>query len=127
MENITDSGVPMSALRMSQQSANMISPHLPRVEDHSFFPRVKTITETSQRSTDATASISTNVSPDNELLHVLVAEDDPVNSKIISKRLTKLGHTVHLTGNGEACATAFGSTTEPFDVVLMDIQASLFF
>ncbi|KAJ6091587.1 hypothetical protein N7467_003556 [Penicillium canescens] len=122
LENITDSGVPMSALRISHQSTNTIPPHLQRVEDHSYFPRVKTITETSQRSTDATASKSTNVSPDYELLHVLVAEDDPVNSKIVSKRLTKLGHTVHLTGNGEACATAFGSTTEPFDVVLMDIQ-----
>jgi CheY-like chemotaxis protein len=126
LENITDSGVPMSALRISHQSANTIPPNLQRVEDHSYFPRVKNITETSQRSTDATASKSTNVSPGYELLHVLVAEDDPVNSKIVSKRLTKLGHTVHLTGNGEACATAFGSTAEPFDVVLMDIQASLF-
>ncbi|KAJ5771077.1 uncharacterized protein N7511_003128 [Penicillium nucicola] len=123
MANITDSGVPMSALRMSQQSANMVSPHLQRVDGNSYFPRVKTITETSQRSTDATTgTLSANISPEYELLHVLVAEDDPVNSKIISKRLNKLGHTVHLTSNGEACAIAFGSTETPFDVVLMDIQ-----
>jgi nitrogen-specific signal transduction histidine kinase len=127
MENITDSGVPMSALRMSQHAVNTLSPHLQRVEDHSYFPRVKTLTDTSPRSTEATGSMSTNVSPDYELLRVLVAEDDPVNSKIVSKRLTKLGHTVHLTSNGEACATAFGSAAEPFDVVLMDIQAGLFF
>jgi CheY-like chemotaxis protein len=45
-----------------------------------------------------------------------------VNSKIIHKRLTKLGHTVVLTGNGEACANAFTSASRNFDVVLMDIQ-----
>lgn len=59
-----------------------------------------------------------------KLLHVLVAEDDPVNSKIVEKRLTKLGHTVVLTGNGEDCARTFESESKSFDVVLMDIQVS---
>jgi CheY-like chemotaxis protein len=53
---------------------------------------------------------------------VLVAEDDPVNSKIIQKRLTKLGHTVKLTSNGEECAGAFALATKEFDVILMDLQ-----
>ncbi|KAE8153397.1 GAF domain-like protein [Aspergillus avenaceus] len=53
---------------------------------------------------------------------VLVAEDDPINSKIIHKRLTKLGHTVHLTGNGEECAAAYREDSARYDVVLMDIQ-----
>ena len=38
-----------------------------------------------------------------ECLQVLVAEDDPINSKIIRKRLEKSGHAVHLTVNGEEC------------------------
>lgn len=53
---------------------------------------------------------------------MLVAEDDPVNSKIIEKRLTKLGHTVRLTSNGEECAGAFALATKDFDVILMDLQ-----
>ena len=59
-----------------------------------------------------------------DCLHVLVAEDDPINSKIIRKRLEKLGHVVHLTVNGEECSTAFGDSPEGFDVVLMDMQVS---
>jgi signal transduction histidine kinase/CheY-like chemotaxis protein len=55
-------------------------------------------------------------------MRVLVAEDDPVNSRIIKKRLEKIGHTVTLTVNGEECAAAFGETPRDFDVVLMDMQ-----
>ncbi|KAF2755729.1 hypothetical protein EJ05DRAFT_113435 [Pseudovirgaria hyperparasitica] len=55
-------------------------------------------------------------------MHVLVAEDDPVNSKIVKKRLEKAGHNIHLTVNGEECASAYGDGLEKFDVVLMDMQ-----
>jgi light-regulated signal transduction histidine kinase (bacteriophytochrome) len=61
---------------------------------------------------------------DAQNLQVLVAEDDPVNSRIIQKRLEKSGHTVHHTINGEDCATAYGNKTAFFDVVLMDMQVS---
>lgn len=57
-------------------------------------------------------------------LRVLVAEDDPINSKIIKKRLEKASHEVYLTVNGEECATAYSDNPEKFDVVLMDIQVS---
>ena len=59
-----------------------------------------------------------------EKLRVLVAEDDPVNSKIIKKRLEKIGHEVHLTINGEECASSYGDKATCFDVVLMDMQVS---
>lgn len=55
-------------------------------------------------------------------LHVLVAEDDPVNSKIIKKRLEKQGHSVHLTVNGEECSSTYGEKPESYDVILMDMQ-----
>ncbi|GLB08244.1 light-sensor Protein kinase [Aspergillus tubingensis] len=53
---------------------------------------------------------------------VLVAEDDPINGKIVQKRLGKLGHTVQLTVNGEECAAAYRADSGQYDVVLMDIQ-----
>ncbi|RAK96027.1 putative sensor histidine kinase/response regulator [Aspergillus ibericus CBS 121593] len=53
---------------------------------------------------------------------VLVAEDDPINGKIVQKRLGKTGHTVHLTVNGEECAASYRDDSARFDVVLMDIQ-----
>lgn len=60
--------------------------------------------------------------PTADHLHVLVAEDDPINSKIIKKRLEKYGHDVYLTINGEDCANAYGDKAAFFDVVLMDMQ-----
>jgi light-regulated signal transduction histidine kinase (bacteriophytochrome) len=59
-----------------------------------------------------------------ENMRVLVAEDDPVNSRIVKKRLERLGHDVYLTVNGEECASAFGDKPRDFDVVLMDMQVS---
>ncbi|KAL4735278.1 hypothetical protein BDV11DRAFT_196337 [Aspergillus similis] len=60
--------------------------------------------------------------PERQPLRVLVAEDDPINAKIIEKRLGKLGHTVRHTVNGEECANAYSAEATQWDVVLMDIQ-----
>lgn len=55
-------------------------------------------------------------------MRVLVAEDDPVNSRIVKKRLDRLEHIVHLTVNGEECASAFCENPKDFDIILMDMQ-----
>ena len=55
-------------------------------------------------------------------LRVIVAEDDPINSRIIKKRLEKAGHSVHMTVNGEECASAYSDNATVSDVVLMDMQ-----
>ena len=55
-------------------------------------------------------------------MSILVAEDDPINSKIMKKRLEKLGHRVHLTVNGEECSTALGDQPSRYDAILMDLQ-----
>jgi light-regulated signal transduction histidine kinase (bacteriophytochrome) len=64
--------------------------------------------------------------PTADHMRVLVAEDDPVNSRIIKKRLEKLGHEVYLTVNGEECASAYSEKTGFFDIVLMDMQVCIF-
>lgn len=58
-------------------------------------------------------------------LKVLVAEDDPINTRILVKRLEKLGHSCTATVNGEECATAYCENPAQFDVVLMDMQMPL--
>ncbi|KAJ5226049.1 CheY-like superfamily [Penicillium chermesinum] len=55
-------------------------------------------------------------------LHVLVAEDDPINSMIVKKRLEKFGYSVYLTGNGKECAAAYSEPSTSFDLILMDLQ-----
>lgn len=59
---------------------------------------------------------------DASCLDVLVAEDDPINSKIVKKRLEKVGHVIQLTVNGEECSSRYGERPNSFDVVLMDMQ-----
>ncbi|KAJ5613649.1 hypothetical protein N7528_007303 [Penicillium herquei] len=65
----------------------------------------------------------TSSSPSNDTqMNILVAEDNPVNSKILEKRLSKAGYAVQLTNNGEACVKAFSSASDSIDAILMDIQ-----
>ena len=59
-----------------------------------------------------------------ESFRVLIAEDDPISSKIIQKRLSKVGYEVRLTVNGEECAVVYREDAKGFDVVLMDIQVN---
>ncbi|KUJ20590.1 putative phytochrome-like histidine kinase PHY2p [Mollisia scopiformis] len=60
-----------------------------------------------------------------ESLSVLIAEDNPINSRILSRRLLKLGHRVHLAQDGQECHDYFISGPQDFDVILMDIQMPL--
>ena len=56
-------------------------------------------------------------------LHILVAEDNPVNRKLVTTLLRKRGHVVRAVENGrEAVEAIDGSANAPFDLVLMDIQ-----
>ncbi|KAI0847327.1 hsp90-like protein [Daldinia vernicosa] len=55
-------------------------------------------------------------------LQVLVAEDDPINMKILQRRLEKAGHEVYHAVNGEDCATVYKDKPTSFDVILMDMQ-----
>ncbi|KAG6037106.1 hypothetical protein E4U41_005332 [Claviceps citrina] len=59
---------------------------------------------------------------DETLLTILVAEDDPINMRILRKRLERAGHEVHNTVNGEDCAAIYKEKSYKFDVILMDMQ-----
>ena len=53
-------------------------------------------------------------------LHVLLAEDNPVNKKLAARLLEKNGHRVTVANNGREALAALDQET--FDVVLMDVQ-----
>ena len=53
-------------------------------------------------------------------LMVLLAEDNPVNQKLVTTLLEKRGHRVVLAGNGREAVAALEAGT--FDLVLMDMQ-----
>lgn len=78
-----------------------------------FSPSTETSTEPSHQSSGKTGSTK---------LRILVAEDDPVNSAIMSKRLENSGHTVQLASTGDACVNIFSLGPKAFDLILMNIQ-----
>ena len=53
-------------------------------------------------------------------LHILVAEDNAINQRLVVRMLEKRGHTVRVAGNGKEVLAALKS--EAFDLVLMDVQ-----
>jgi CheY-like chemotaxis protein len=108
---ITGQGQPLVASRIpngSQSSAVCTSP--------------ATLSAPKDKIEDSSHS---NKTPPTDGMRVLVAEDDQINSRIIDKRLSKLGHDVHLTSNGEECVYAYREAKGNFDIVLMDIQVRL--
>jgi two-component system sensor histidine kinase/response regulator len=58
-----------------------------------------------------------------EKLKILVAEDQMINRKVISRMLESLGHTVLTAENGELAVKMFAS--EPFDLIFMDCHMPL--
>ncbi|MBX3026123.1 response regulator [bacterium] len=53
-------------------------------------------------------------------LRILVAEDNPVNQKVVLRMLQRLGYQADVAGDGERAVAA--ATAQPYDVVLMDVQ-----
>jgi DNA-binding response OmpR family regulator len=71
----------------------------------------------------ATASVSSILPPDMAQRHplrILVAEDNPVNVKLISIIMRRLGYRIDVAGNGLEVIAALRRQT--YDVILMDVQ-----
>jgi len=60
------------------------------------------------------------VAPPVRSRHILAAEDNPVNQRLLLKMLQKRGHSVVMTSNGLEAIEAFGR--EKFDIALFDVQ-----
>lgn len=109
---VTDSGTSMKALRVPEQG--MGNSEKGKGVARVMFDEPERITDSPQPQPDRTSADGS--------FQILVAEDDPINSKIMKKRLEKLGHVAHMTVNGEECSSAHGDDASRFDAVLMDLQ-----
>jgi CheY-like chemotaxis protein len=68
----------------------------------------------------ATPKITTEIDASHfRSLRVLVAEDNPINQRVATLQLTKLGHQVELRDDGQGVLDA---ALDEFDIVLMDCQ-----
>ncbi|WP_251213170.1 hybrid sensor histidine kinase/response regulator [Adlercreutzia murintestinalis] len=79
-------------------------------------------------STDASHAFATDQQtpesqPDDQPLHLLIAEDNDLNADILSSILTEEGHHVVIATNGQEAVDAFAASPEgAFDAILMDAQ-----
>lgn len=55
-------------------------------------------------------------------LNILLAEDNPINQKLVRYMLTKAGYKLSMVKNGKRAVEVFFSNPEKFDLILMDIQ-----
>jgi PAS domain S-box-containing protein len=65
-------------------------------------------------------ALAAGPAPSGRPLHVLLAEDNAVNQKLVVRLLEKQGHTVVVAGNGREALAALERGR--FDLVLMDVQ-----
>ena len=117
LAKVTDSKTPIRPIRMPGESStgSPVSEFPPRESELSARTPSRVLFDIPNKNERVEP-------PDAKRLHVLVAEDDPINSKIIKKRLEKAGHEICLTINGEECSSTYGERPAFFDVVLMDMQ-----
>ena len=117
LAKVTDSKTPIRPIRMPGESStgSPVSEYPPRESDLSARTPSRVLFDIPNKNERVEP-------PDAKRLRVLVAEDDPINSKIIKKRLEKAGHEICLTINGEECSSTYGERPAFFDVVLMDMQ-----
>jgi signal transduction histidine kinase/ActR/RegA family two-component response regulator len=75
----------------------------------------------SQKQKKSSVHLTTNQAlPNSQSLNIMVAEDNPVNQKLINKVLTKLGYEAFIVNNGEEATEA--ASSHFFDIILMDLQ-----
>ncbi|KAH6678577.1 putative phytochrome-like histidine kinase PHY2p [Halenospora varia] len=71
------------------------------------------------------SDMTTDPSRAQRKLTVLIAEDNPINARLLGKRLLKLGHEVETAYDGQECHDYFCSKPHKVDVILMDLQMPL--
>jgi len=111
---VQDSGVPVWSTKIPEDEADAPEGKSPNNRS-SLSPRNLTPAR-------SPASLKGPESFKQKKLHVLVAEDDPVNRAILKKRLEMDGHEVTLTKDGSEAVETFAGCRRDCDIILMDLQ-----
>ena len=120
---VRGSKMPVRAVKVPDDFQALPEQPQPSKQSRVLFELPATVPKGKRSVAESTTTATSDAAPSS--LHVLIAEDDPINVKILRKRLEKLGHQVTNTANGEICAAVFKEKSTQFDVVLMDMQVRL--
>lgn len=124
--NVRDTKTPIRAVKVPDEYADM--PPQPQVGDNSgilFEIPTKPPTKPNTKGAMGGEPKARQNFPDGQSLRVLIAEDDPINMKIMRKRLERGGHEISHAENGQDCAALYKERSSQFDVVLMDMQVRI--
>lgn len=126
--NVRDSKTPVRAVKVADEFTEM--PERPQAGEKSGVlfelpSEIHAVKKATSESVRSGGTGETGSTVEGQHLQVLIAEDDPVNMKIMSKRLERAGHEVAPTVNGQDCATVYKERSVDFDVVLMDMQVCI--
>ncbi|KAK3181993.1 hypothetical protein K4F52_006732 [Lecanicillium sp. MT-2017a] len=114
---VTDMKTPIKPVRMPDEHDNLKSP-VSMTASPTKLVEIPTDSPEKERSSQ-TLSKNDQSGPS---LRSIVADDDPINLKIMSKRLERAGHEVQSAMNGDDCANLYKTISAAVDVVLMDMQ-----
>ncbi len=91
------------------------------IKQSELLDAILTVLHSASAESHRPASVKPQILPTSQRpLHILLAEDNPVNQRLAVRILEKRGHTVVVADNGkQALATL---DREPFDLILMDVQ-----
>ncbi|KAF7878833.1 hypothetical protein EAF04_000036 [Stromatinia cepivora] len=94
--------------------------------DVAFSLKEDPIIASTGRRMSSTPSLPTfNFMSTNKPLSILAAEDNPINAKLLHRRLGKLAHKVEVANDGQSCHDYYKSQKNGVDVILMDLQMPL--
>jgi CheY-like chemotaxis protein len=124
-EDVRGSKTPIRAVRIPDEYTDLPRQNKTTKSSQSGGEFSKEPSRFQQKARTKSITSGTTQATDQVQLQVLVAEDDPINMKILRKRLERTGHGVHHSANGEDCATVYRERSPTFDVVLMDMQVRI--
>lgn len=117
--DIRDSKTPLRAIKVPEEFKDMPAPGHSGDQSRVLF---ELSGESHRRPPSRT--VTSSGSADTRSVRALIAEDDPINMKILCKRLERAGHEVQHAVNGEDCASLYKESSHSFDAILMDMQVS---
>jgi len=94
--------------------------HMP-VDESVLFNALHASSVMHQPNQGVIAMVKPGDQPSVSSMHILLAEDNPINQEVIQSILEKAGHSVHIVEDGEHALDVLASE-ESFDLVLLDMN-----
>lgn len=92
-----------------------------------FVPKEEPVAPVHARRRSSPVSLTTyDINSPKKPLSILIAEDNPINAKLLHRRLVKLSHRVEIVNDGQSCHDHYRSDQNGVDVILMDLQVCNF-